>query len=177
MTANNGLDYIEECVRTLYKARYAHIEAQAGCVLWAEATRQVLREQLGIQSFLQAGTANWPIIPDDLDDGVCCTHFGYVFEKDVAFQRFNQGLLPELHAWVVVPEHEEIIDLTTGYQPLQCKRMIGKEFHPRVLPPSYLWCKWNNLPDGWRYRADPIATAMASLLIQKERTEREALCQ
>lgn len=168
---SKGLDYIAECVRTLYKARYAHIEESAGCVMWAEATRRVLKEQLGIQAFVQAGTANWPLIPDELDDGVCCTHFGYVFEAPVAYYRFAQGLLPEMHAWVVLPEHEEIIDLTTGFQPMQCKRMIGKEFHPSVRPPPYLWCKWDALPHGWRYKADPVATMMASILIEQERVE------
>ena len=156
------VEQVQDTFRRVYEPR--GMPADAGCLLWSCAVLHTLHQN-GVNGVLQAGSSNWPLLPRHLDDGVSSTHFGYVFEADVAKVRFAQGWLPEVHVWVVVPETETLIDMTTAYQPAQCRKMIGKEFHPESVPPPYFWDKFDRLPDWWRYKADAVAIAMMHAFI------------
>jgi hypothetical protein len=51
--------------------------------------------------------------PDDGGE----THFSYVWElSEQTRRRVERGVMPEMHAWVAVPDHGIIVDATLGFQ-------------------------------------------------------------
>lgn len=82
--------------------------------------------------------------------------------------RVAEGKLPEMHVWAVIPAEEVMIDMSKGYQASQCRTMIGQEFHSRVTLPDYFWGDWNRMPDGWHYRPNAMANAIATSYARSE---------
>lgn len=140
---------------------------QAACLYWAATLIDELSVN-GIRGILQAGTLMWPRIRPEQDDGVSPTHFSYVWEANSSTTRTRiaQGLMPEMHVWVGIPETQEIVDLTTRYLKGQCQQLIGHEWIGDD-PPHHLWCKCEELPPGVIYRPDRLATMIAWRLLFK----------
>jgi hypothetical protein len=141
------------------------------CVQWALALAALLRQRHGLPAMFQAGTAGWKLVADHLDDGASANRFSYEWDPEAAPLMLAAGVLPEMHAWVVIPAGRrrddetmaEVIDPTAGAQPDNCRRLIGRDWTAR-RPPKYVWCLARELEaNGWIYRADRAAmlTAMA----------------
>ena len=103
-------------------------------------------EEEGIRGVLQAGSASFERVPPELDDGVCSTHFSYVWEERsrTTLRMIAAGSMPEMHVWVAIPRLQEIVDLTTGYQVKQCENLLGVDWLS-VSPPKYLWSHVNEI--------------------------------
>lgn len=135
----------------------------AYCLYWALTGMRALRRR-GVDAQLQAGTAYWPNVRPEQDDGVSCNVFGYEFKATPRVVRQAvEGEMPEMHCWIGVYETQEIIDFTTGYWPEQAKRLADMDW-PGDLPPKYLWCKVNELPDGVIYHPFMQAIKLACFM-------------
>lgn len=132
---------------------------------------------------IQAGSASWPRIPKELDDGKVNTHLTYRFELDsFSTARFLFALLgitneqhlengdiplPEIHVWLGLPDTHEIIDFTTGTWPQACQEILGEAWLA-PQPPEYFW--GSSLPNDVRYNPDWRATVMMiELLVSQGR--------
>ena len=138
------------------------------CLYWACYTVQVLKA-LGVRAIIQAGSASWPRLRPDQDDGVSPTHHSYVWEPDSAVTkaRLAAGAMPELHVWAAIPDRGEIIDMTTRYWPHQCWLSQQRDW-PGDKPPTYFWGTANELPEGVLYAPDITAIALAQHLLKGE---------
>jgi hypothetical protein len=117
---------------------------------------------LGIKAWIQAGSISWPMIAKEEDDGVCSTHFSYMWEGFTPHNvnRLACRLLPEMHVWVALPDERQVVDFSTGELPEQAKRAGFVWTGPK--PPDYLWD--THIPEGVRYAPDLDATRLADLL-------------
>ena len=150
----------DDIFRTVYAACLASETKEGSCIFAAGLASKIITN-LGSRCIIQAGTACWPRIYAYQDDGVSSTHFSYVWEHSMTtMNRIKQGLLPEMHAWCAIPETNEIIDMTTCFAAVQCKKTIGAEWPGPVLPP-YIWATPEKLPDGVIYKPYATATAIA----------------
>lgn len=142
------------------------------CLYWAAAVVTRLKKE-GVRAVLQAGSFSWPRIKPENDDGVCSTHFSYVFNRSDPFTkvRVAQGLLPEIHCWAAIPDTGEIIDLTTRFLPFLCES-TGLEW-TNERPPDYFWGTADELPDRVLYQ--PCMTAIALALQFLHRSRRVAV--
>jgi len=144
-------------------------EMSAGaCLYWASETVRELSRR-GTRAIIQAGSASWPRVRPEDDDGIIDTHFGYVFERsDRDRERFNRGLLPELHCWAAIPDTGELIDLTTGYQMDQARETAALDWPAPELPPYY----WGRvLPERWYYKPDLTAITLVLHLLHSQSQE------
>ena len=138
------------------------VDRHAACLQWSVILTTVLNES-GSRAVLQGGSASFPIITPDQDDGERATHFSYIFEPEVAIRRYCLGKLPEMHCWVGLPDSNEIVDMTAGFQPQQARETAGLQYwNPELYLPEVLWCKCDSLPKGVRYMPDRVATIMAA---------------
>jgi len=159
----------DRLARIIDNTFFAHFDgdrpAQA-CLYWAHYTVEVLMA-LGIRAIIQAGSASWPRLRPDQDDGVSPTHHSYVWEPDSAATKFRlaAGDLPEMHVWAAIPERGEIIDMTTRYWPDQCLLIQGFDW-PGDKPPTFFWGTADEVPDGVIYAADMKAIALALHLLK-----------
>jgi hypothetical protein len=137
------------------------------CLEYAWHGYQILKSYpSALRTIIQAGSAEWPRIPKELDDGLCNTHFAYVWNPDDPLTRLwfegfvrqekNAISLPEVHIWLACPDTQELIDFTTGTWPEACRKVIGEE-RLAEQPPEYLWTFGSRLPDGVRYIPDRSA--------------------
>jgi hypothetical protein len=125
------------------------------------------------RTIIQAGSAQWPRVPPDLDDGVSPTHFAYEWDADSDFAALHRrGVvpvveradghtapsLPDMHVWLGCPDTEEIIDFSAGLWPAVCEATLGL---PWLVPhpPEYLWAFGSRLPRGHRLCRLPPAPA------------------
>lgn len=127
---------------------------EARCVFFGIETVRAIREMLGARAVLQAGSAGWPRLRPDQDDGKADTHFSYVWSPQEAPSRIllAQGRMPEVHVWAALPREREIVDLTAGLWPDQAAR-FGYDW-PGDRPPRYFWGGAQHLPAGAYYRAE-----------------------
>ena len=130
------------------------------CFYYAAFGVEALREA-GLRAVIQAGSASWPIIDLDKDDGVQMTHFSYQWSPNEIQSRLAiaGGAMPEMHVWVALPDSGELVDFTTGFWPEQAKLLTGLDW-PGPKPPNYLWDK--KLPRGVQYT--PIRDAVTFAL-------------
>ena len=143
-------------------------DPSSACLLWAMSGLAVFRS-LGIRCLLQAGSASFLYVHPEDDDGVMNNSFSYVFETGAALGRLVDGGLPEMHAWLFLPNSNELVDFSVGYQPEQAKRIIGVEWGKKLTPPEVLWESIDELNSRelaeFRYRPDSSATGLAAQLI------------
>ena len=141
------------------------MQPQAACLVWAAASVAVLRS-MGIKCLIQAGTASWPRIRPEQDDGVINTHFSYVWEPDskTTLEKVVSGEMPEMHVWAGLPDHSEILDMTTKYLPEQAWQLCGMDW-PGTIPPRYVWANVKRLPDGVMYQPDIDACKLAIIML------------
>jgi hypothetical protein len=137
----------------IYAHQYSDIEPAKGCLYWAGAFNKSATAH-GLDCLIQVGSAQFQYRADT--DGVSNTHFSYMYDPVEAAVRISKGLPPELHAWNVIRDTREIVDLTTGFQAEQARRMLGYEWEKEFALPEYFWGK----PEGTRmiYIAHPTAT-------------------
>lgn len=134
------------------------IAESAACFYYAVFAVEHLRSA-GIRAVIQAGSAGWARIRPEQDDGVCPTHFSYMWTPNEPASRIAlmQGLLPEIHVWAAIPETDEIVDFTSGKFPEQARKIAGFDW-PGNLPPKYLWAK--KLPKEAYYDANAQAVKL-----------------
>lgn len=139
----------------------------ARCFFYGVKTVLVLR-QAGVRVILQAGSCQWPRIRPDQDDGVCATHFGYVWSprEEPSRRAMRLGVMMEMHVWAADPEANEIIDFTSGFFPEQAKSIGGFDW-PGDPPPPFFWGGPNIMPPGAHYEANIDAIKYAFLLAAK----------
>ncbi len=134
------------------------------------------------QVVIQAGSASWPRIPMEHDDGKIMTHLSYQFEFDSASTTQFLGKLlgvsenseedtpyslPEIHIWLALPESKELVDFTIGTWPLACEGILGEPWLAPP-PPEYFW--GSVLPPFVRYVPNWRATVlMFELLLAQGR--------
>jgi hypothetical protein len=149
------------------------VDPSAMCLLWAVTTCGVLQKH-GVRTVVQSGTMMWPRIRPEEDDGVCNTHFSYVWQADspMTQQRVYAGLLPEMHIWTAIPEEPAIVDLTTQFHKLQCSRRAGLPW-TAPDPPPYLWVGPDTLPENVIYRPDMGAIKLALFFAQRMKFNRK----
>lgn len=96
---------------------------------------------IGFRPLLQAGSAGWPRVRPEGDDGAVMTHFSYVWapEEEKSRRARASGLMPEMHVWIGLPDTEEIVDFSTGLFPVQAKKLMGYDWPEDLLPPDYFW--------------------------------------
>lgn len=138
------------------------------CPNWAAATIRHLNK-VGIKAMLQAGTAWWPRMRPEQDDGVSPNIYAYVWDGSSPKSPPSRTSLqlPEMHVWCVAVETLEIVDLTTKYQPLACKQGLGLDW-PGDLPPDYIWHRVDQLPKGIYYEANANAMALAYKIMRAQ---------
>lgn len=133
---------------------------------------------------LQAGTAYWPRLRHDQDDGKpeTSTHFGFEWDARLpadyapfacalgtATGRASWVPLREVHVWIGAPETRELVDFTTGLWPAACASLAGMDW-PGDPPPEFFWGQ--SLPDGVRYEPGREATTHALTCLQKWKESR-----
>ncbi len=128
------------------------------CLFWS-LTALAVFHRLGIHAVPQAGTMVWTVLPDAKDDGTKDTAFGYEWSPDEPFSQeaLAQGLLPEMHVWVGLPESQEIVDFSTGELKDVCENRHGIQWRT-ADPPAYVWGK---PPECALYRPIYDATVLA----------------
>lgn len=157
--------------RSLFVDAESHARA---CLYWAKNTRDALIPRKLFKTVtVVAGSANFLMVPDELDDGVSHTHYSYEWsgvseEKVKAILLGQDQSLPEMHVWLACfdePLEEEvvIIDLTTRFLPELCAK-AGMPWLTEP-PPSFIWSKIADLPYKWLYRPNLEATKLANLLL------------
>ena len=153
-------DEIFQRVLTLRDALFPGRSGVADCLGLATAGIITLRAE-GIKAVMQAGTMNWRMVADELDDATSPTHFTYEWSPDApASQRsVAMGNLPEMHCWIGVVSSQELIDLST-HGLVARAREAGLVWRAPG-PPPFLWCPVNEQPDCVRYAANIAATRYA----------------
>ena len=136
---NGNRNTVVEDIRQIMSKNFVGSNMGAACLYWAKAACIRLRDA-GHNAQLQAGTAAWRRVPEHLDDGIVDTHFGYEWNADSPEieAALLAGRLPEMHVWAAIPERNQIIDMTTGFQVEQCSEMLGMDW-PAEHPPDWLW--------------------------------------
>lgn len=136
------------------------------CLFYAFHTIEVLRER-GVRAVVQAGSAGWPRIPPEQDDGKSTTHFSYMWSPDTPMSReaVSRGALPEIHVWAGLLESQEIIDFTTRYWVEQARTLGGFDW-PGTPPPEFFWGHGREL-NGAFYQSNREATEYAVATMAK----------
>jgi hypothetical protein len=151
--------------RKLVKRTFPTLPTRAGCLYHAWAAC-IVGKQHGHRFLLQAGSAYWPCVAPEFDDGTSHNAFGYEFDRVAAAGATGLGILPEIHVWACDPMAAEVIDLTTGEWPEQAKALTGMVWSaPR--PPDYLWARPDEFPKGVTYRATKDAAILAGELLKR----------
>jgi hypothetical protein len=145
------------------RCRRLGLAPEGACLVYAAEIIEAARKR-GLRLVLQAGSAFWPRMTDAQDDGVSPTHFGYEWDPPQVARHLAAGHLPEMHAWAGDPVTHDLVDLTTGRFPAQCRRMLGEGW-PGVQPPAAWWGPARSLPDGVSYVPNREATMLAHQLI------------
>lgn len=122
----------------------------------------------GLKLLLQAGTAYWPRVTDATDDGTEPNVFGYEWEPNspqtIAMLAADQ--LPEIHVWAADPVAVEIVDLSTGAWPAQCRTILGAGWKAPKPPPFY-WGDPRKVPGVGYYKAERSASLVAAELLRR----------
>ncbi len=87
------------------------------CLYWAWAAAHVLEDQ-GYPLCINAGSAGFLAVDPKHDDGISPINFEYRFDEACETDwYFANRMLPEIHAWAVVPSENLIVDFTTQFLP------------------------------------------------------------
>lgn len=135
------------------------------CLFWAFFTLKALHKRGLKTAQIQAGTAYWPIVSEETDDGVSANQFGYQFTWDkLAYSQVINGEQPEMHAWIAIAEPPvEIVDVTA---PFFKERAIKEGFrYDAPDPPDFFWQEGMQFPFGVTYIADVQAIEIAYAML------------
>lgn len=151
----------------------------SGACLYAALGVMAAAHVHGRRLVLQAGTAEWPRLRPDQDDGRADTptHFGYVWDPDAPLTRAwvagirpmtddaQAVVLPEVHCWAGDPERQELVDPTSGRFPEQCRRLVGLDW-PGDRPLRRTWLPVAEVHRlGAVYVPDERATRLLAALV------------
>jgi hypothetical protein len=138
------------------------VERWRACLWYSFGAIPFLKKVLKTRVIAQAGTASWPRIRMEDDDGEVMTHFSYVFDAHHEMTAMSLALrqLPEMHCWLALPETGEVIDLSAGFQAEACEKHSGHLWEAPP-PPSYYWFPVTGGPEHVHYDPDPVATRIA----------------
>lgn len=165
---------IVEDIRQTMASKYKGNDMTAGCLYWAKATCLRLLE-VNQRAIIQAGSAAWLRIPTEMDDGEIATHYGYWWDAECQSNMVQliKGELPEMHVWVALPDKNQIVDLTTGFQVDRCRETIGQDWIADH-PPDWLWMDAEKVRSiDAMYVPCPVAIQLAyGLLAESEWGER-----
>ena len=136
------------------------------CLYYAHATAAVLWQR-GHEAVIQAGSLQWPRVKRSEDDGVIDTHFAYEWTPGAWDSRLSMALgnLPEMHVWVGLVDHQEIVDFTTRH--LRASASQRGMVWTATVPPPYLWCRADQLPDWVVYQPNREATIYACMILKR----------
>lgn len=139
--------------RTIYQDMFAGCAEAEGCIYWAHAVMEALKEQ-GREGVLNAGTAAWQCSATQLH--------GYWFEPEEAKAALAEGRMSSLHAWVMLVDGKEVevIDVTSGFQKQH------DDYDPGYELPDYLWFSHKAVPKTMRYIADENAIHIAQFFLE-----------
>lgn len=139
------------------------------CFYLADAVVRAAREH-GHRLIIQAGTAYWPRVTDETDDGEEPNQFGYcwesTFEDGLAYVA-KHGTLPEMHVWAADPAAQEIVDLSIGQLPSLCEALAGLPWKAPE-PPRWVWQPFGDFPDLTSYVPTMEATALALFILKRK---------
>jgi hypothetical protein len=121
-------------------ARERGIPETATCLYLAYYGAFALAER-GLRPLLQAGSAGWPRVRPEDDDGKRPTYFSYMWTPgELPSQRaIGLGHMPEMHVWLGLPDSGEIVDFSTGLFPAQARAIMEYDWPQELLPPAYYW--------------------------------------
>lgn len=143
--------------RKVLAASAAWADGPGGCLLQAWAVCAA-GARLGRPLKLFAGSAMWPYQTHPE-----VVQFGYEWTGPV---RPAGGSLPEMHCWAGDPYTCEIIDISTGNWPEQCRRLVGEPWTaPR--PPEAFFGRLDALPPFVEYRATREAGLYAVTVLRE----------
>lgn len=135
---------------------------EAGACLYLAWAVCTVAKAHGLRLLLQAGTACWVRVTDATDNGIEANVFGYEWHADspqtIALLAANK--MPEIHVWAADPVAAEIIDLTTGRWPAQCRKLLGVDWKAPKPPPFY-WGSPRDVPGVGFYKAERSACEVA----------------
>lgn len=140
------------------------------CLYWA-AYGVLALQRRGLRAILAAGSAGWPMISAEQDDGARPSHFSYMWDPraPALATTFAAGWLPEMHVWIRLPSPEPagrvIVDFASGFFPAQARRICRYDW-PGTRPPKFLWCRQDRLPRGAFYKPDETATVLAVMAVR-----------
>jgi hypothetical protein len=147
--------------KQLFRDVFDDVDEHGSC-LHQSLCLQFVAAKAGRRLLMQAGSCFWPRLDDESDDGVSPNVFGYQFDVEAARPLIAVGMLPEMHVWLVDPLAEELIDMTAGEFPVQCRRMLGFGWQTKA-PPEVLWCQFSELPERVQYHAERHACEVAAM--------------
>lgn len=156
---NDFLRLVYDKVKKRVDKEVPNYSGYGRCVAYASIGQEELKNY-GVDSLIVAGSAHWPLGVED--DGICDTHFGYVFgEQTYEEMAFNliQGVLPEIHTWLMYDSYEKgsvIIDFSTNEVPLNCKKIIRSDMLTPI--PDFAHFPLKNQPKDWLYIPDITAS-------------------
>ena len=133
---------------------------------WSICT--IARRQ-GLRLIMQAGSAHWPRVTNETDDGTEPNLFGYEWDLQTALRvmpSLPPNWLPEIHIWAADPVAVEIVDLSTGAFPTLCKSMTGLPWKA-PQPPAYFWGNPLDVPTPGYYHPQRSACEMAVRLLRR----------
>jgi len=133
--------------RRVREAIWPTVRATHACLYEAVTLQALLILRADLRTMLQAGTAQWPMVRPEQDDGVSATHFSYQWDLQEAVPMIITGKLPELHCWLAYrsPEAPEgtIVDTTSGSWPERAR--TGDYGWSALSPPDCLWATGTQL--------------------------------
>jgi len=153
------------------------VPATHACLYHAVALQMLLAKRHGIETMLQAGTAQWPMCRPEEDDGIRNTHFAYQWdgiEDPKVMACLVNAQLPELHVWLAHRDPDTIIDPTTGTWPERAA--LDGQTWTGPPTPSFIWHTpaemamliRDQYPLGFTYRCDPVACKVADAFANLE---------
>lgn len=121
-------------------ARDRGIPEEATCLYLSYYGALALGER-GLRPLIQAGSADWPRVRPEDDDGRTETHFGYMWSPRElpSILALDAGLMPEMHVWIGLPDSGEIVDFSTGFFPAQARKLMDYDWPEDLRPPPYYW--------------------------------------
>jgi hypothetical protein len=138
-------------------------KTSGGACIYATAIGYALLRKAKVNVLIQGGSMSWPLRADGIDDGIGDTHFSYMWECEdnpaKALRDILRGTLPEMHAWLAIPDTQEVIDFSLFKTREHAGLSVVDTSH--MMMPDYLWCPFTEMPDGAHYRAYPGACLLA----------------
>lgn len=131
------------------------------CAVWAMAAAVACFGE-GVQADVVGGTSNWQC---NRDPAPSPTHVGHFWQDesvdDIQRKYLSKGILPEMHLWAYAREYNLIIDPSTrSIKPLAASCGVRWD-DSEPEPPQTLFCKTDELPEGWFYVPHSNASSLA----------------